>query len=162
MKQLFLLRHAKSSWDDPALDDFDRPLNPRGKKAAPLMGRVIKERKINPELILCSTAKRTKQTIKLVNETAKFDADVTFTNAIYHASANQLIDLIRKQKPSVNSILLIGHNPGLEDFIQVLTGKFEPIPTAALVQIDVSAEQWSGITNGDNQLAWIVRPRDFE
>jgi|AGTN01.2.fsa_nt_gi Phosphohistidine phosphatase SixA len=162
MKQLYLLRHAKSSWDDDSLDDFDRPLNPRGKKAAPLMGKVVKERDIAPDIILCSPAKRTKQTIKLVNETAKLKADVTFEEAIYDSSAADLRKLLKKQKKSVGSILLIGHNPGLEELLEQLTGKYEPLPTAALVQIDVNSDDWSHIKDGANKLAWIVRPKDLE
>lgn len=162
MKQLFLLRHAKSSWDDVSLEDFDRPLNARGKKTAPMMGKAIKERDIAPDVILCSPAKRTKQTIKLVNETAKLKADVTFDEEIYDASAEDLRKVLKKQKKSVNSILLIGHNPGLEELLEELTGKFERLPTAALVQININADDWSHIKDGGNKLAWIVRPKDLE
>jgi phosphohistidine phosphatase len=162
MKHLFLLRHAKSSWDDDSLDDFDRPLNSRGKSAAPLMGKVMKERKVAPDVILCSPAKRTKQTIKLVNETAKLKTGVTFNDAIYDASAADLRKLIRKQKKSVEGILLIGHNPGLEEFLELLTGKYERMPTAALVQINLNADDWSDIEDGANKLAWIVRPKDLD
>lgn len=162
MKQLFLLRHAKSSWDDDSLDDFDRPLNPRGKKAAPMMGNVIKERDIAPDIILCSPAKRTKQTLKLVNETAKLETDITFEEAIYDSSVADLRNLLKKQKRSVNSILLIGHNPGLEELLEELTGKYERLPTAALVRIDINSDDWSHIKDGANKIAWIVRPRDLE
>lgn len=161
MKHLFLLRHAKSSWDDDSLDDFDRPLNPRGKKAAPMMGKVLKERDIAPDIVLCSPAKRTKQTLKLVNETAKLKSDVTFDEAIYDASAADLRKLLKKQKNSVKSVLLIGHNPGLEELLEDLTGKYERLPTAALVQVDITADEWSSINNGGNKLAWIVRPKDL-
>jgi len=162
MKHLFLLRHAKSSWDDDSLDDFDRPLNPRGKKAAPMMGKVLKERDIAPDIVLCSPAKRTKQTLKLVSETAKLKSDVTFDEAIYDASAADLRKLLKKQKDSVKSILLIGHNPGLEELLEDLTGKYERLPTAALVRVEITADEWSSINNGGNKLAWIVRPKDLE
>lgn len=162
MKHLFLLRHAKSSWDDDSLDDFDRPLNQRGKKAAPMMGKVLKERDIAPDIVLCSPAKRTKQTLKFVNETAKLKGDVTFDKAIYDACAADLRKLLKKQKDSVKSILLIGHNPGLEELLEDLTGTFERLPTAALVRVDIAADEWSSINNGGNKLAWIVRPKDLE
>jgi phosphohistidine phosphatase len=160
MKNLFLLRHAKSSWDDPGVEDFDRPLNERGRKAAPLMGEVIRKKKVEPDLILCSPAKRARQTARLVLEAAKLDVPVSFENAIYEASSEELIEVLSAQN-SARSILLIGHNPGLEDLVGELTGRLERFPTAALASIELGIGTWQGITRGAGQLCWIIRPKEI-
>jgi phosphohistidine phosphatase len=162
MKQLFLLRHAKSSWDDLNLDDFDRPLNDRGKKAAPLMGKVIRERKLKPDLILCSPSKRTKQTIKLVSEAAEFKTKVAFEERIYEASSAQLLEVLKEQGGKSDAILLVGHNPGMADLLTTLTGALEPFPTAALAAIDLDIEKWKAITGSAGKLRWIVRPKELK
>lgn len=161
-KRLILLRHAKSSWDDPALDDFDRPLNSRGKKTAPLIGEVLKEKEVKPDLVLCSPAKRTKQTAKLVLESAKLSVPVTFEDGIYEASTNELIDILKNQDSSLETIMMIGHNPGLMDLIAELTGAYEHFPTAALANIDLSIDKWNGIKGGAGALKWIVRPKELK
>lgn len=161
IKHLFLLRHAKSSWDDPSLDDFDRPLNDRGKKAAPLMGRIMRERDVQPDLILCSTAKRTKQTAKLVAESAKLKSPIVFTDEIYEASTEALLDIIKAQEASVESILMIGHNPGLSELLMELTGEYEHFPTAALAKVALEVDKWKSIKGGAGQLKWILRPKEL-
>lgn len=161
MKELLLLRHAKSSWDDTSLADFDRPLNERGKKAAPLMGKILREKKLKPELILCSPSKRTRQTIKLFLEAAKLEIDVTFEDGIYEASVTKLIKLLQSQKSKTQSILMVGHNPGMAGLLTELTGEIEHFPTAALAKIDLKIENWSDITRGAGELAWILRPKEL-
>jgi len=161
MKQLYLLRHAKSSWDDIELDDFDRPLNGRGKKAAPLMGKVIREKKLKPELIVCSPSKRTKQTLKLVLEASDLKSTVEFDNRVYEASAEELLTVLQEQK-KVDAILLIGHNPGMENLLTSLTGEHEHFPTAALAAIDLNIEKWNAIAGGAGEMRWVIRPRDLE
>lgn len=161
MKQLYLLRHAKSSWDDLELDDFDRPLNGRGKKAAPLMGKVIKEKRLKPDLIISSPSKRTKQTIKLVLEASELGNEVEFEDRIYEASSEQLLTVLKEQK-KVDSILMVGHNPGMENLLTKLTGEQEHFPTAALAAIDLNIEKWNAIAGGAGEMRWIVRPRELE
>ncbi|SRR5579883_1549792 len=161
MKNLILLRHAKSSWDEPALSDFDRPLNNRGKKAAPIIGKLMKERQLKPDLILCSPSKRTKQTAKLVLDSAKLDLDVTFDKGIYEASTSKLLNILKSQEATAESILMIGHNPGLEDLLTELTGCHEHFPTAALANIVLDIENWKGIKYGAGELKWIVRPKEI-
>lgn len=162
MKKLFLLRHAKSSWDDERLADFDRPLNERGKKAAPFMGKVIRDKKLKPDLILCSPAKRTKQTAKLVLEASELNkSSLTYEQRIYEASAAELLNVLKAQDGDVGSIMMIGHNPGMSDLLAELTGVYEHFPTAALANIELKIDHWSGIESGAGELTWILRPKEL-
>jgi phosphohistidine phosphatase len=161
MKQLYLLRHAKSSWDNIELDDFDRPLNGRGKRAAPLMGKVIRDKKLKPELVICSSSKRTRQTLKLVLETSELKSAIAFEDRIYEASVDELLAVLKEQK-KVDSILMVGHNPGMESLLAVLTGEHEHFPTAALAAIDLNIDKWSAIAGGAGKMHWIIRPRDLD
>jgi phosphohistidine phosphatase len=161
MKELYLLRHAKSSWDDSSLDDFDRPLNERGKKAAPIMGRVMREKNLKPDLILCSPSKRTKQTAKHVINASKLKSEITYDERIYEASTADLIELLKAQDAKLESILLIGHNPGIESLLTNLTGANETFPTAALAKIVLEIEKWKGIKDGAGSMDWILRPKEL-
>src|SRR5215210_125891 len=120
MKTLLLLRHAKSSWSDPMLRDFDRPLNERGLKAAPLVGRFMRKRKIQPGLVLGSPAERARQTAALVAEAAQLTAAQRFDERIYEASAIRLLEIISQIEETVDEAMLVGHNPGLEELLMVL------------------------------------------
>ncbi|MBX9695875.1 MAG: histidine phosphatase family protein [Cyanobacteria bacterium] len=163
MKHLFLLRHAKSSWDDLDLSDFDRPLNNRGEKAAPRIGKEMKKRAVTPDLILCSPSRRTKETLNLVVESAELvSAPVSFCDEIYEASVKDLLRVLHKQNKSHGSILMIGHNPGMESLLLDLTGEFEHFPTAALASIDIEVDSWKDLSRGVGQLKWILRPKELE
>ena len=168
MKTLLLLRHAKSSWDDPTLQDFDRPLNERGKSAAPLMGRWMRKEKLQPDLVLSSPAERARQTITLVMEAArfqlglyKFNAEVQYDERLYGASAAELLERIKQIEPNVNQAMLVGHNPGLEDLIDTLTGEAEHMPTAALACVDLNVEKWDQVRQGGGRLKWLVKPKEL-
>lgn len=158
---LYLLRHAKSSWDDPHLSDFERPLNERGKKAAPLMGRVIKERELKIDKILCSPAKRTKETLASLNEAADLKSSIDFVDGIYEASVGQLRKILRGQKNKFESILMIGHNPGMESLQEDLTGQWERFPTACLASINLGIEDWHDLDPGCGSLEFILRPKSL-
>jgi len=159
MKTLLLLRHAKSSWEDADLKDFDRPLNERGLKTAPLIGRELKRRKLQPELILSSPAKRARQTTELVIQAAKLKAKVQFDERIYEASARRLFEIVAAIKPSVNLALLVGHNPGFEELTKVLTSQNTRLRTASLVCIELNLEKWGSVRPGVGELKWIVDPK---
>jgi phosphohistidine phosphatase len=161
MKTLFLMRHAKSSWDDPALADFDRPLNERGQKAAPLMGRLLRERKVKPDLVLSSPAERAKQTAALVMEAAGIKKKVTYERRIYDASLGQLLDVITGIDDKCSVVLIIGHNPGLEKLLEYLTGESERMPTAALARIALNIDKWSTTGDLSGTLEWIMRPKEL-
>jgi phosphohistidine phosphatase len=160
MKTLFLLRHAKSSWKESDISDFDRPLNERGRRAAPFMGRLLSGRGLRPELIMSSPAKRARKTAKLFKEAGSFDAELTFDDRIYEASANTLLYVIGEVDDSLNSVMLVGHNPGMEGLIKVLTGDSEPMPTAAVAVIDLDIDEWKQIRPASGRVAVILRPRE--
>ena len=160
MKTLFLCRHAKSSWTDAALSDFDRPLNERGLKAAPFMGELMREKKLRPNLLLTSPALRARATVEILKKSGTLAADIVFEHRIYEASPQGLRQVIAELDDSFISAMLVGHNPGIEGFIRFLTGQLESMPTAALAVIDLNVEKWSDIDHGCGKLLQILRPRD--
>jgi len=134
-RTLYIARHAKSSWDDASLSDFERPLNKRGKKDAPFIANLLKEKGIKPELILSSPAKRAKTTAKHYHET--LGSELRFDERIYEASLMSLIYLIQETFESVDSLMIVGHNPGLTMLNDRLSNKsIYNIPTAAVVAIE--------------------------
>ena len=160
MKTLFVLRHAKSSWDNSALSDFERPLNERGLDTAPFMGGIFKKNHFQPELILSSPAKRAAQTAALIKQSAEISGEIQFDDRIYEASPGRLLEVIGEQNGKSESILLVGHNPGLEGLIKVLTGEIHAMPTAALAVIDLEINDWSEINPSTGNLRDLIRPKE--
>ncbi|UVC14019.1 SixA phosphatase family protein [Mesorhizobium onobrychidis] len=170
MKQLLLLRHAKSSWDDPALADFDRPLGPRGLKTAPLMGRELARRGWLPDLALVSPALRTRDTWRLVSAQLPAQTPAKFVQALYEASTADVLAKIRQANTETSSLLVLGHNPGLEEFARRLAGTGsdaaalkkleEKFPTAALARFVVDGD-WARLTLGNARLTHCVWPKDL-
>jgi phosphohistidine phosphatase len=155
MKRLYVLRHAKSSWDDPDLADHDRPLSGRGRRAADAIGRHLRAEGIEPELVLCSSSTRTRETLARIGlRTAEVERE------LYGASANELIARLRELPPSIESVLVIGHNPGMHELALALSGEpGDKYPTGALATIDV--DDWSTIVPGSGRLIDFVRPREL-
>jgi len=160
MKTLFILRHAKSSWDDPDLADFDRPLNDRGRKAAPFMGRLMQRNGFVPSVILSSPALRARETAMLVKADAASNAEMEFEDRIYEASPQTLLQVASGIDNRYESAMIVGHNPGMEGFIRFLTGKLESMPTAALAVIDLDISKWEQIDAESGRLRKIFRPKD--
>jgi phosphohistidine phosphatase len=169
-KRLFLLRHAKSSWADGFTEDFDRPLNKRGRKAAASLAKWLKTRDFEPDFVLCSAAARTRQTLDLIQESFKAHPEISIERRLYLAEA----DLLRARIGELGtpaSVLLIGHNPGLEDLAQHLIppaetaararieGKF---PTCAFVALTFKAESWTRIGPANATLDAYRVPADDE
>jgi phosphohistidine phosphatase len=161
MKTLLLLRHAKSSWKEPGLTDFERPLNGRGLKAAPLMGRFLRRKNLHPELILSSPAKRASQTARLIIEAMKLDAEPGFDEHIYEASVHDLLEVISQIEDGAHAVLLVGHNPGLEELLEFLTGEARQMPTAALAHITLNIDKWSETRGRAGHLEWLVKPKEL-
>ncbi|QYO65857.1 SixA phosphatase family protein [Leptolyngbya sp. 7M] len=161
MKQLFLLRHAKSSWEDAALSDFDRPLNERGLNTAPFMGEQMAARRFAPDLIISSPANRAAQTAKLVKESGGFNADLQYSDKIYEANPFTIRNVVSEVTSAVDSLLLVGHNPGLEGTIALLTGAQERMPTAALAVIELDINDWAEINTVEGRLLEIIRPKEL-
>jgi phosphohistidine phosphatase len=160
MKTLYVLRHAKSSWDNAGLADFDRPLNGRGKIAAPFMGQVLEEYEFEPGIILSSPAVRARETARLVKEAAALDAEIKYNERIYEASPQTLLQIAASLDDRFTSAMIVGHNPGMEGFVRVLTGRLESMPTASLAVIDLDVMGWEQIGAGVGKLRRIIRPKD--
>jgi phosphohistidine phosphatase len=161
MLTLFLLRHAKSSWDDASQQDFERPLSSRGRNACALIGEFIEEKGIDFDLVLVSTALRTRQTSELVKERAKFRGEVRYDERIYEATVSQLLDVISQVDSDRESVLLVGHNPGIEELLALLTGEQQHVTTANLAKIKIKATKWSANLRNKGTLDWIVRPKEI-
>ncbi len=155
------MRHAKSSWDDASLSDFERPLNDRGLRTAPFMGKFMREKGLDPAIILSSPAERAKQTALLVKEASGFSNEIQFDDRIYEASPHSLAQVVSEIDNAHTSAMLVGHNPGMEGFIRFLTGNLEPMPTAALAVIELNIDKWKEIDDGCGELQEIYRPKDL-
>ena len=171
MKRLSLLRHAKSSWDDPVERDFDRPLNGRGHRAARLMGSWLHNNAPAFDAVIASPALRIRQTIEGVEASLGARLRPEFDKRIYMASAATLFDVIRDTADTVDHLLLIGHNPGLEDLLLLATeGETSELrreaevkyPTATFATIALPVDHWADIEEGGATLANFVRPRDLD
>ena len=161
MRTLLIMRHAKSGWDNPDLADFDRPLNSRGLKTAPFMGNIIYENDLQPDFIISSPAKRAKQTAILVKETAQIETKIEYEEKIYEASPTTLLYVAAGIPDEKESVLLVGHNPGIEGFIRMLTGESSVIRTAAIAKISLNIEKWSEIAANSGTLDLLMRPKDL-
>lgn len=163
MKTLLLLRHGKSSWKDSTLDDHDRPLKPRGIKAARRIGNVIRHRQIKPDVVLCSTAVRAKETIRICLDEAGVQPSVHFLRELYHCEPSQFVTQLRSVDGTANTVLVVSHNPGLELFLQQLTGEVYPFPTAALAMLQLEIADWSQVHEGlRGHLIDLWQPRTLE
>jgi phosphohistidine phosphatase len=163
MKTLLLLRHAKSSWKDSDLEDHDRPLNKRGKRDAPRMGQLLAEENLLPDLILCSSAKRTRRTAELVAEASGYRGETRITGDLYEAWAERIASVIQCLPETAQRVLLIGHNPGLEELLESLTGGYRPLSTAALAWLECPVGDWREITKETRaELKQLWQPRELE
>lgn len=160
MKTLYILRHAKSSWDNSDLADFDRPLNERGLEAAPFMGNVIYENQFQPDLIISSPAKRAAQTAILVRASAQIEGEIQYDEKIYEASPRRLLQIVSEQNNKLASLMLVGHNPGFEGLLKTLTGEFQTMKTANLAVVDLQIENWNEIDANCGTLRVLISPKD--
>jgi len=162
MKTLILMRHAKSSWDDATLDDYDRPLNSRGFKDAPRMGKLLKQKKTVPDLILCSPARRARQTCELFVQAAQFQTEIEWKEDFYGASPAEYLKGLQAVDDACRKVMLIGHNPGMESLLHHLNGEFEKFPTAAIAILGLPIEHWQALSlETKAQLQHLWRPKDI-
>lgn len=164
MKTLMLLRHAKSSWKDSNLADHDRPLNKRGKKAAPQMGSLLSAEGLVPDLILSSTAVRARETAEAVAKSASYEGPIELLESLYLAAPGTLLGEAQSRTPdSVVRLLLVAHNPGMEDLVEILAGARHTFPTSALAVFEVAIERWKALELGvETKLSKIYRPKEIE
>jgi phosphohistidine phosphatase len=161
MKTLLLMRHAKSSWEQPGLRDFDRPLNGRGLKAAPLVGRYLHAQGLKPDLIVSSPANRAQHTAQLVHEAANFTAPIRYEAAIYEASLDELLAVVHSLDETAETVLLVGHNPGFSVLLSHLTNTAEDMTTAAVANVSLDSETWATVRAGQGRLEWLVKPKQL-
>jgi phosphohistidine phosphatase len=170
MLTLSLLRHAKSSWNNPTLPDQERPLATRGVTDAPLMGGAMTERGIDPELVLCSSARRTRDTLALVLPELKVEPKVVYEDALYHASPAEMLETLRALQPGTSRVMIVGHNPEIQAFALDLIGSGpkhlrdrlrEKYPTAGLVVINFAAGLWSSVEVNSGTLNLFLTPKDI-
>lgn len=161
MKTLFVMRHGKARRDIPEQSDFERPLTSYGLTAAPFMGRMIYENNLQPNLIVSSPAKRAKQTAILVKETAGIETKIQYSEKLYEASPATLLSVVSDIQCQHKSALLIGHNPGIEGFIRILTNETQRMATSSIAKIVLNINQWSEISQDCGFLELLMRPRDL-
>lgn len=169
MLTLSLLRHAKSSWDNPAQDDYERGLAPRGLKAAPAIGKYLRKSKLKPDLILCSGAVRTRATLALILPEAGAPApEIRYDDALYLASPITMLDMVRRLSKGPKHVMIVAHNPGLHALALELTGMGEredlaelatKFPTAALAVLGFPVAAWKDIRPGTGRLERFVTPK---
>jgi phosphohistidine phosphatase len=160
MKTLLILRHAKSSWSEEDLSDHERPLNKRGRRDAPRMGKLIGEKGLQPQLIICSGAKRTRETVELVTAACGYKGELRFSEALYAAAAEAYINVLRELEEWYERVMVVGHNPGLEELLEGLTKEEQTLPTAALALVALPIQTWQelkGSTEGRLTDLWVPR-----
>jgi phosphohistidine phosphatase len=163
MKTLLLLRHAKSSAKDTDIDDHERPLNKRGKREAPRMGRLVRDEHLMPDLIVSSSAKRCRKTADRFIESSGFRGETRFSSELYEANAERIRQFLAALNANADRLLLVGHNPGLEELLENFTGTYTPLSTGALAHVELPIESWRDITiesRGTLQNTW--QPGELE
>jgi phosphohistidine phosphatase len=171
MKTLHLMRHAKSSWDDPRAFDHERPLAPRGARAARRMAEHLAKSDVVPVLVLCSSALRTRQTLDAIAPSLDARTVVRIDDSLYGADAVELLDRLSRIPADVGSVMMIGHNPGLHDLALDLSGDGDAaalrrletkFPTGALATIDIAADDWRDLELGGGYLRAMVVPKQLK
>ncbi|MFN2278707.1 MAG: SixA phosphatase family protein [Candidatus Promineifilaceae bacterium] len=162
MKYLLVLRHAKSSWKDESLRDFDRPLSKRGKSDAPRMGRLLADMDLVPDLIFTSGAKRAKSTAEAVADSSGYEAEIDVRSQLYMAMPDDYFAVLNKVPDSRELVMVVGHNPGIEELLEQLTGFWERMPTAALAHLELDTPSWQAVDfDTTAKLLGIWRPREI-
>jgi phosphohistidine phosphatase len=169
VRTLFLLRHAKSSWADPTLDDHDRPLAPRGRRAARRIADHLRMvQAVRPQLVLCSSARRARETLAELTPVLGDHVEVVVTDDLYGADADEMLRLLREIGRDIASVMIVGHNPGTHDLALELTGDGDEaaiaqlhtkFPTGALATLQLGHASWDQLTAGQAYLADLVLPR---
>jgi phosphohistidine phosphatase len=161
MRILYLLRHAKSSWNDPILRDFDRPLKKRGREAAERIGERIALETLSEALVICSPAVRTRETAQIVLAKAKLQVEPRFDERIYEASLRELVEIVTEIGDDKGVAIMIGHNPGFEELLSFLTGEHRRMPTCALAKIRFGDVSWNEVRAGEGSLEWFIAPKEL-
>ena len=162
MKRLTLLRHAKSSWDDATLDDYDRPLAPRGRRSAPEMGRRLKSREEVPDLVVSSPARRAITTARMAcREMSYPESRIIEEPGLYHASAGRIFEIVGSLETLAQHLMIVGHNPGFTDFANALTdARIDNLVTAGVFVVEFDLEYWTELESGAGRFVYYDYPRN--
>ena len=167
MKTLLILRHGKSSWASSDLADHDRPLKPRGEKAARRIGREIRKRGLALDLIVSSTARRARETAALAAEAAGYDGEITLTQELYLSGAKHQLATVAEHagtsghRKAAGCVMMVGHNPTLEDVVEHLTGEDVRLTTGNLARIELDIPSWDELPDAAGRLDFVLRPREL-
>ncbi|MCE7055819.1 histidine phosphatase family protein [Algoriphagus sp. AGSA1] len=160
MKKIILVRHGKSAWDNPLLDDPDRPLAGRGLRDVPIMGFRLLQRGVSPDLILSSTATRAAHTAEIISEVLKLSqAKLVYEKSLYHASSSTLLKIVQGLDDSYNTIFLVGHNPGMNDLIEVLGGSIDNLPTSGQYGFLADTDHWAKFSPNNSRTWFFDYPK---
>jgi phosphohistidine phosphatase len=161
MKTLYLVRHAKSSWKYPKLDDFERPLNKRGRRDAPLMGKVLKKLKVAPDLIISSPANRAAMTVRIIADKINYPLDkIRYRENLYEFSEDALMDVIENIHDSANQVMLVGHNPALTGLANTIGDQpVSNIPTSGICCVALDISSWTELYEGCGKLKFFEFPK---
>ncbi|MDA3861185.1 MAG: histidine phosphatase family protein [Melioribacteraceae bacterium] len=164
MKHLYLIRHAKSSWEDQNLSDHDRPLSDRGRRDAPTIGDVLKSKKIKPDIVISSTARRAFKTSKIFSEILEYPIEnIVLDSIIYEATTQNLLNIINKIDDKHEVALIFGHNPGFTVLANLLGDKYiDNMPTCAVVEIELNVNSWKDVESDDGKLISFEYPKKYD
>lgn len=171
MRRVILLRHAKSSWGDPGLADHDRPLNERGRRAAPAMGAWLADGGLAPDHVICSSSLRTRETWALVREALPDAPEARIEPRLYHADPQTMLALLRQAPDAARTVLMIAHEPGVSAFAHLLAAEpvapscaraFDHYPTGAAAVFETDAADWGKVTSGVERFVMFKTPRDAD
>ena len=159
MKKLYLIRHAKSDWSNPSLDDFDRPLNQRGKKNAPFMGRILHKKNIYPDLIISSPAYRARSTAIKIAKKINYLDEIVFNEYLYESSLKTILEIVNFIEDEYDDVFLIGHNPSLNMLAFYLVDFNDNIPTSGIIEIEFNCNSWREATKSNAKLVSFEYPK---
>jgi phosphohistidine phosphatase len=163
MKMLCLVRHAKSSWKFPDLDDFERPLNKRGKRDAPAMGHFLKDKNIRPDIIISSPAIRASVTTKIISKILAYPLNrVKYTDDIYESDITSLLKVVQSVKDKYKSAMIVGHNPALTNFANLLTNsRIDNIPTCGILCANLAINSWLDVAEDCGSIDFFKFPKNI-
>jgi len=163
MKRLYIIRHAKSSWANNQLSDFDRPLNDRGNRDAPIIGEVLKNKKVKPDLVISSSAKRALTTAKILSDIIGYPIEnIEESYEIYETTTQNLLDVVNDIDDIYNSVIIFGHNPGFTRLANLLGDKYiENLPTCAVAEIELDVDSWEDVGIDSGKLVSFEYPKKY-
>ncbi len=162
MKNLYLIRHAKSDWNDESKSDFERGLNKRGKKALITMGNALKEKRVMPDLILCSSAKRTTLTAQGLAKEIGYNGEIKFIEALYMAEPKTIHKQIKDVSNTVDTLFVVGHNPETTEFSNMMSDEsIDNVPTLGIVALKLPVDDWKKFKMGEGKMQFFIFPKMF-